>query len=288
MDMGSFCWGFGPRQPSTHGRGGARGNSPVRSAVDPRAAGTGRWEAARMTTATPHAERPIFTSAIDWVVPVRPLARLLRSARPALALVILAGAIVFVAGVAAAIFLLNGTSRSAATRASRSFDTAVVANQPGIAPPGASAYVAGVRARFGPVTAATFLGAHNHGVNGPDNTDNRTFYEAAVLLQTRRGPVALELAFDNHSLSSERVSSIRELRPDEVDGLGVATRRALARAFAARGGHAATASVLLAPPHPVTARHAAVRTQTVHMPSALKCVQQARGDVTKLQACASP
>jgi hypothetical protein len=138
--------------------------------------------------------------------------------------------------------------------------------------------VSGVRHHFGPVTSARIIGSHNRGVNTGDTADTRTYFVVEMLLGTRRGPVALELDFDNHAIGSDRISAVHELEPSKAAGLSDAQRSQLAHAYAARGGKPADDALLNTGPV-VTSTSPSAEKQ-------LHCVQAAHGDVTKMQKCA--
>jgi hypothetical protein len=227
-------------------------------------------------------KQPPVAGWLDLVFPIRMLGRL----RPAARVGVIVAAIVFAGGLAAAIALLNGASRGAATRAAHSFNAALVRDDASLAPPGAAPYISAIRARFGHVAGARFLEAHNHAAGHGD--DAHTYYQADVLLSTRRGPVALQLSFDNNSIKGERVTSVDELSPAATPKLTAAERGSLQRAFRARGGHALTATALLAGAPVVTQAAPTVvhpRRPHVAAPAALTCVKKAHGDVAKLAAC---
>jgi hypothetical protein len=205
-----------------------------------------------------------------------------------------------------ALFWILRKSNEATIHAANRFATAVVHNDPGAAPDGGGDYVGGVRAYFGPVSAARVIDSHNHSVNTGDSADTRSYYVGDILLSTRRGPAVIELEFDNASLAnaSQRISSIHELAPDKVrrNKLSSADRDALEAAFAQRGSKAAdeialngalaelpaaTAPTHSAPAAPPPAVGAATKRRQRAAAQRLHCVQRAHGDVTKLQRCVS-
>lgn len=231
-----------------------------------------------------------------------------REDRRRLVLICSATALLMVA-VVVAFFVLQAQQSKTSQHAATRFATAVVHDQASLAPAGGSAYVERLRAYFGPVTSATVIATHNHEVNTGDVNEDRTYYVADLLLQTRRGPAVVELAFDNQSLSSERISAVRELKPGEASGLPATERKPLASAFAARGGRAFGTATLSAPTAssvsaqagsaaplqskrgaaPVAATAPAVHAspQLTKAAKQLNCVRDAHGDVAKLQQCAS-
>jgi hypothetical protein len=86
-----------------------------------------------------------------------------------------------------------------------------------------------VRARYGPITSAEVLGAHNISVGHGD--DSRTYYVSDLLIRGAHGPAVLELSFDDHALfGGSTVTSVREVDPSEVGGLTDRERRELAAA----------------------------------------------------------
>jgi hypothetical protein len=235
------------------------------------------------------------SSALTAVLPELGALRASSGAGRRLIVLILGGTAVFCVVVGVAVFVLLGKEEKSARRAATSFATALVHNDPGAAPAGAGGDVGAVRAAFGPVTGATVIAAHNHAVNTGD-VDTRNYYVADLLLRTRRGPAVIELSFDNHSLSSQEVTGIRELTPGDVS-LSPTDHAGLEAAFAARGGRAADLSAvatagtqIAVPPAGHVADAVAPARVTVdpalgRAAAQLRCVQRARGDVAKLQAC---
>jgi hypothetical protein len=216
---------------------------------------------------------------------------------------ILGATAVFSIGVCVAVFMILGHESKLARHGAQQFGAALVANSGSAAPAGAAGYVAGVRAYFGPVTSARVIGTHNKSINGPDSVDDRSYYVAALWIDSRRGPAVLQVEFDNHALSNDEISSVHELEPGHTRGLSAAQRAQLEEAFAARGGAAADAAVLSAAFSHVTAPAVHVtkvdaakttaRVTKVHVakphiaiPTQLRCVQQAHHDVAKLARCA--
>jgi len=211
---------------------------------------------------------------------------------------ILGATVSFMAVVAVVSLVLLGKEQETARHSATRFAGALVHDDPAAAPPGAAEYVHSVRRYFGPVTSARVIGAHNKGVNTGDNADTRAFFVVEMLLQSRRGPAVIELEYDNHALLSERVSRIYELSPDHARNVSKAERTRLDAAFAARGGEPADAGELdpvAIPTAPAihASPPAAQRRPKLHIaeppsgpPTAqLRCVQNARGDIVKLQKC---
>jgi hypothetical protein len=231
-------------------------------------------------------------TVLTWILPEFFMSSFGLSRRRA---ALLLGAIVaFCAVVAVACVVLLGKEQKTARHSAERFAAALVSDKPAAAPPGARDYVAGVRRYYRGVTSARIIGDHNKGVNTGNNADTRAFWVVEMLLQTERGPAAIELEYDNHAWLSERVSRIYELKPDKAPGLSGTERNRLDRAFQARGGQPADAGKLsgsvvparrpmqLGPPDVATPK-----TVHIHMPARLRCVQRAHGDVAKLQKCAS-
>jgi hypothetical protein len=208
---------------------------------------------------------------------------------------LLASAIVtFCVVVGVTCFVLLAKEQRTARHSAERFATALVHDSPAAAPPGAGAYVQGVRHYFGGVTNARIIGAHNKGVNTGDNADTRAFWVVEMLLQTKRGPAAIELEYDNNAFLSERVSRIYELKPDKAPGLSATERTHLDQAFKARGGTPADAGKLSSLVMPTTRPMQigppdlpSAKKPQIHVPTRLRCVQRAHGDITKLQKCAS-
>jgi hypothetical protein len=211
---------------------------------------------------------------------------------------ILGATLSFLAVVAVVCLVLLGKEEKTARDSATHFAAALVHDDPAEAPPGGAEYVHSVRRYFGPVTSAKVIGAHNKGVNTGDNADTRSFFVVEMLLESRRGPAVIELEYDNHGFLSERVSRIYELTPDHAPNVSKAERGQLDAAFAARGAEPADAGELdpVATPT-VEAIHirpaAALRRPKPHVVSPvstldaarLRCVQNAHGDVVKLQKC---
>ena len=217
-----------------------------------------------------------------------------------------AGTATFVALIAFALFFLLGKNEKAARSGATTFAAALVHNDPNSAPPGATSYVTGVRAYFGPVTSATVIDAHNHVEDTNSDSDTRTYFVVDLLLGTRRGPAVIELEFDNHAIGSDRVSGIHELQPNDAPAVSAIERERLTAAFAKRGGRPAEDATLSgalsggsipslpsvpSPPQsagqtrvPVTAASPQLRKAA----RVLSCVQGARGNVAKLQKCTQP
>jgi hypothetical protein len=234
-------------------------------------------------------ERVVFPDATVAEPPqslggaVLPELGLLRKAGKRKLFLISLGAALFAVPLAVAISWLNGKDASAGHRGATQFATALVHNDPSTAPAGAANYANGVRGYFGSVSSAKVIGGHERGVNAPDHADERTYYVIEMLIQSRRGPAALELDFDNGSIGSDRITSIHELKPTEAPGISQIERGQLTKAFAARGGNPAGETKLLttaaANPAP------GVNAQLDKAAKELSCVQNAHGDETKMQAC---
>jgi hypothetical protein len=230
-------------------------------------------------------------TVLKWVFPEFFLTSLGISRRR-LALIV-GSTLAFMAVIGAVVFVLLGKEEQTARDSANRFAAALVDNKPAAAPDGAASYVAGVRDYFGEVRSARVIGAHNKSINTGDTADTRSFFVVELLLDTKRGPAAIELEYDNHALLSETVSRVYELDPAKAPGLTPAEARGLAKAFAARGGEPADAGRLSEGPAPTPAIHVAVRKPaklpiTKPVASAqLRCVQRAHGDVQKMQKCAT-
>ncbi|HEY1596326.1 MAG TPA: hypothetical protein VGF74_13085 [Thermoleophilaceae bacterium] len=238
---------------------------------------------------------------------VLPEARLLKMIGPRRLILILAGTAILAVGLLLAISWMNGKDSKAAQRGAAKFATALVAAKPSVAPDGAASYISGARSYFGPVTSAKIIGGHERGVNSQDTADERTYYVVEMLIQSKRGPAALELDFDDGAIGSDRISGIHELKPSDARGLSDAQRAELSKAFAARGGKAAdvvklsgvAAGAGIAAPSVAKSTHQAKPALHIAKPvipasashrldkatKQLSCVQRAHGDVAKLQAC---
>ncbi len=212
---------------------------------------------------------------------------------PLICLLALVSAAVIVGGV----FWMIGKNKQAAGHSATRFAAALVGNDPGAAPKGSQEYIKGLRAYFGAVTAARVIGTHNERADANTNT-SRTYPVADVFLRGARGPAVIELAFDNGGIGSEKVTGIHELDPDDAPKLPARDREQLASAFAERGGIPADKDTLkegtaqtrqpAAPRIVVAAPARAKPTPEVRAArNELRCVQRARGDVTKLVECAA-
>lgn len=216
-------------------------------------------------------------------------------------------ALVSAAVIVGGVFWAIGKNKQAAGHAATRFAAALVDNNPDAAPKGSPDYIKGTRAYLGAVTGARVIGTHNERADA-DTNSSRTYPVADLLLRSTRGPAVIELAFDNGGIGSEKVTGIYELHPDDAPKLPARTREQLASAFAERGGVAADADTLR---HATAAtrraaevrqaaaiRKAAAPARALAQPtraeptpemraarSELRCVQRARGDVTKLLAC---
>jgi hypothetical protein len=192
---------------------------------------------------------------------------------------IIIGVTVIVAVAMVALFWILRASNERTIHASTKFATALVNNDPSAAPKGGADYVKGVRAYFGGVSSARVIDSHNHSINTGDSADTRSYYVGDILLATKRGPAVIELEFDNQSLanSSEKISSIHELAPDNVrkHKLSGSARDALKAAYAQRGGKPGDLLSTAAVPVKVKLR------ADTH----LKCIQDAHGDVNKMVRC---
>ena len=205
-------------------------------------------------------------------------------------------AAVSAAAIVGAVFWAIGKNEQAAGRAGAGFAAALVENDPGAAPKGSPEYIKGVRAYFGAVTGARVIGTHNERADANTNT-SRTYPVADLLLHSARGPAVIELAFDNGGIGSEKVTSIYELDPGDAPKLPARDREQLASAFAERGGIPADKDTLkqgtAQTRQPATPRiEVAAPARPKPTPelraarNELRCVQRARGDVTKLLECA--
>jgi hypothetical protein len=206
------------------------------------------------------------------------------------------GIAVFSVVLSVALFWILGKSEKTARQATTEFAAALVHNDPGAAPPGAQEYVSGLRAYFGPVTGTRITRAHNRHVTTGNTADTRSFFVTELLLRTKRGPAAIELEFDNHAMFSDEVSGVHELEPDDAHGLSERDRERLEAAYEARGGKPAdllAVNPTPAAPQPTTEAHAKTQPPPEHSSARhraaekqLRCVQNADGDVVKMQRCA--
>jgi hypothetical protein len=204
--------------------------------------------------------------------------------------------VVSAAVMTAAVFWAIGNNEKAAGSAATRFAAALVETDPAAAPKGAREYIPGVRAYFGTVTGARVIGTHNERADANTNS-SRTYPVADLLLRSARGPAVIELAFDNGGIGSGKVTGVYELAPDDAPKLPARDGARLALAFAKRGGipasedtlRQATAQAPQAPaqrPAEAPPARAKPNPRLREAPSELRCVQRARGDVTKLLECA--
>jgi hypothetical protein len=204
--------------------------------------------------------------------------------------------VVMAALIVGVVFWAIGKNEHAAGQGAARFAAALIDNDRRAAPDGAREYVDGVRAYFGPVTGARVIGTHNERAESGTKS-SRTFPVADLMLRSARGPAAIELAFHNGGIGREAVTSIFELDPDDAPGLSARDHEQLASAYAERGGIPANESTFKQltaqtrqPPAPRPAEASPVRAspspRSRKAQKELRCVQRARGDVTKLPECA--
>jgi hypothetical protein len=204
--------------------------------------------------------------------------------------------IVLAAVIGGGVFWAIGKNEQAAGHAATRFAAALVENDADAAPKGSPEYIKGIRAYFGAVTGARVIGTHNERADANTST-SRTYPVADLLLRSARGPAVIELAFDNGGIGSEKVTGIYELAPDDAPKLPAGKREQLASALVQRGGIPADDETLKggsadarqpAAPPPADAQPtpAKPKPELRRARSELRCVQRARGDVTKLMECA--
>ena len=266
-------------------------------------------------------ERIVYSDATLAETPQSPGGAVLGAALPEIGLLrsgirnhrgrlflILTGTAVLGLTLLVAISWLNSKDAKGGQAGAAKFATALVHNQPSLAADGAAGYAAGVRAYFGPVSSAKIIAGHERGVNSRNTADERTYYVVEMLIQSKRGPAALELDFDDGAIGSQRISSVHELKPTDIPAISATQRKRLEAAFAARGGKAADEVTLSSTPPTTIVSTPAVHTTkqpAVKVPNVpvvpkaasdqlnkatkqLSCVQKAHGDVTKIQACTQP
>src|SRR5215211_1577036 len=202
---------------------------------------------------------------------------------------------VLVAVGAALVHWQFGTQEKSARAAATRFAAALVADDPGAAPPGGGDYVSGARAYFGPVSDAKVVGTDRKSARS--NSGGRNFPVVQLLLGTERGAAVIELEFDDGAfLKSGEISAVYELEPPGAPGLAAHERDQLAAAYTARGGEPADRYALSgagAPPQPTAplpvrqspAPPSGTRPRLDRAQKQLRCIQSARGDVAKLQHC---
>ena len=193
-------------------------------------------------------------------------------------ILIIAASVLFAIAVTIGVLTLLGKQEKTARHAGQRFASALVHNDPSLAPDGGAGYVKGVRTAFGPITSARVIDAHNHHVRNTGQNDSRTYFQTDLLIDTRRGPAVIELSFDNHALVSERISGIKELKPSKARHISSQERAALEAAFAKRGGYARNDLALSG-----TMNTPAISYQGPN--AVMRCVQNAGGDAAKLQRC---
>ena len=207
-------------------------------------------------------------------------------------------------------WMLLSHEKSART-ASTQFATALVDKNPKLGPKGATDYLDGILANFGPITSARVIDTRNtsHG----EGKSATTWFVGDVLLETAKGPMVVELAFNGGMLVKgyDKVTGIEELAPADVpdDALSDAEFTRLAKAFDARGGRPADNTLLdgvwlddalRTPREPNAVSKAIDRVIEETAPATpeespqikaakrqLACVQKAKGDVEKMARCAS-
>ena len=191
---------------------------------------------------------------------------------------IIAASTVFAIAVAIGVFALLAKQEKTARQASTKFASALVHNDPSLAPKGGAGYVKGVRSRFGAVISARVIDSHNHHVRNSGQNDSRTYFQTEMLLATKRGPAVIELSFDNHALFSEAISGVKELKPSKAKHISKQERAALVAAYAKRGGYPANDLALSG-----TMNTPAIANDGPN--AVMRCVQNAGGDAAKLQKC---
>jgi len=196
-------------------------------------------------------------------------------------ILIVAASVAFSIAIAITVFWVLAKQEKTARHAGAKFASALVHDDPSLAPQGGDGYVRGVRSRFGAVSSARVIDAHNHHVRNTGQNDSRTYFQTDLLLATKRGPAVIELSFDNHAFNSERISGVRELKPSKAKNISAAERAALEAAYAKRGGYPANDLALSG-----TMNTPAVANGGPN--AVMECVQKASGDASKLQACVAP
>jgi hypothetical protein len=191
---------------------------------------------------------------------------------------IIAASVVFAIAVTIGVLTLLAKQEKTARHAGTKFASALVHNDPSLAPDGGAGYVKGVHSEFGPVTSARVIDAHNHTVPNSGQNDSRTYFQTDMLITTRRGPAVIELSFDNNAFVSERISSVTELKPGKAKHISSQERAALAAAYAKRGGYPANDLSLSG-----TMNTPAIANGGPN--AVMRCVHDAAGDAAKLQKC---
>ena len=224
-----------------------------------------------------------------------------------------------------ALFWLLGNGENAARHASTQFATALVTKHPAQGPKGAIDYIDGIHANYGPVKSARVIDARNtsHG----SGQSAYTYFVADVLLETAKGPMVVELAFnspslDNKTRPSPALTSSRPPTSPTTRSRTPSSSRSPRRSRPVAGRSPTTATSTASgcptdkrtpqPPnapeghqeadrqarseagHPSTTEPDAVPTtspeqkeQLRDATTMLECVQKAKGDVEKMSRCAN-
>lgn len=192
--------------------------------------------------------------------------------------------------------LLVGDEEKPAGAQVKRLAAAIEAGKPSPAPKGTGGYVEGVREAFGPVREAQPLEEYRKRVEtAAGDGQYRTYSVTEILITAKRGAAVLELEHDG-----DRIAGVREVAPGDVHfDLDERTQDALTRGYAQRGAKPAKSLVLDgtfladggirdAAPRPAAPKPKPVaKPKKVRIVSPeLECVQQAKGDVEKLQKCA--
>ncbi len=220
----------------------------------------------------------------------------------------LLGTLVFMAALGGFLWWYLGSEEDAVRDASDELITAIEQKDPGKAPDDAADYATGVPKYFGPVRDLKVVDARKVSRRNSTNSASQvSWWTTTLFLRSERGAAVLLVTFDQ-SLDPHdaKIIGIRELSPGKVtDGaLSAAELKDVEAGFKSRGGKTANTVKLSGvlpedSPSPADEPEPDKPAKPVPAPDRdeierrrregqrrLRCVQEARGDVDKLQKCA--
>lgn len=203
------------------------------------------------------------------------------------------------------LFVMIGPDQKPAGKAAQQLAAAMAANDPSAAPRGTAEFVKGVRTAYGPVREARALEAYRKRIESGSEGHYITFWVTEIFVRAKRGAAVLEFENEDGTLTD-----IREVEPGEIHAsLDEQTHDAVITGFAERGAKPADWMTLngtfladgrvrdtvederrerkRGKSRPVATPRlpAEVEKMQKQADKRLQCVQDADGDVTKLQKC---
>ena len=161
----------------------------------------------------------------------------------------LVGSLLFAAAIGGFLWWYEGNEKDAARKASNDMAAALVDDDSGKAPDGASDYVSGMRKYFGPIKDAKTVDVRqvDNYSETSNSADDRSWWTATIFLRSERGAALVLVTFaDSFDPHDAKVEDIRELNPKRV-AEGALTPDEMTdarRGFKSRGGKTAKALVL--------------------------------------------